>query len=71
MVNNLGSLFYIMIAYVGLYALYFLVLWPLTIVFPKIEKFTDKIKYFLFWNGAIRFFIESYIQVTLFALLNL
>ena len=71
LVHNLGSLFYIMVAYVGLYAFYFLVVWPLTRLCPKIEKVTDKLKYFLLWNGATRFFIESYIQIALFSILNL
>ena len=30
LVNNLGSMFYIMVAYVGLYAIFFLVVWPLS-----------------------------------------
>ena len=71
LVHNLGSLFYIMVAYVGLYAFYFLVVWPLTRLCPKIEKVTDKLKYFLLWNGAMRLFTESYMQITMFTFLNL
>ena len=71
LVPNLGSLFYIMLGYVGLYVFYFFVVWPLTKLCPKVKKVTDKLKNFLLWNGSIRFFIESYIQITLFTVLNL
>ena len=68
---NLGSMFYIMLAYVGLYVFYFLVVWPLAKCSPKIERFSAKLKDFLLWNGTMRFFIESYMNITLFTLLNI
>ena len=55
----------------GLYGFYFLVLYCLIRLCPKVEKITNKLKNFLFWGGTSRFFIESYIQIALFTLLNL
>ena len=61
LVHNLGSLFYVLIGMVCLYAFYFLVVWPLTRLCPKIKKATDKLKHFLLWQGVTRLFVESYI----------
>ena len=55
----------------GLYGFYFLFLWPLTKLCPKFEKVANPVKNFLFWGGTMRFFIESYLQITLLTLLNL
>ena len=46
-------------------------LWPLGSICPKVEKRTVKFRNLLFWGGTSRFFIESYVQITLYTLLNL
>ena len=70
-VKNLGSTFYIWIGIMCLFGFYFLVLWPLRSLCPKVEKKTAKLRNLLFWGGTSRFFIESYMQITLYTLLNL
>ena len=71
LVPNLGSLFYFLIGIVGLYILYVLLVWPTSKLCPKVAKITKKLKEFLFWNGTMRFFIESYMDIALFTMLNL
>ena len=71
LVKNLGSTFYILLGIVCLYVFYFLVLWPLRSLSPKVKKITDKFRNLLFWGGSSRFFIESYVQLALYTLLNL
>ena len=71
LLTNLGSMFFIMIAYVGLYVIFLFVVWPLTKLCPKIQKVTNKLRDFLFWGGTMRFFIESYMQICICTMLNL
>ena len=38
---------------------------------PKVHRASSKISTFLYWNGIIRFFIESYLDFAVCALINL
>ena len=60
-----------MLGWVGLYGFYLLVVWPLTYLCPGITKNTAKLKDFLFWAGTSKFFVESYVQITLMTLLHI
>ena len=37
----------------------------------RITSLKDKLRYYLFWNGTIRIFMECYLDFTLMSLLNL
>ena len=36
--------------------------------FPKIDRITKPLKSLIFWNYPLRFILESYINLTLFAI---
>ena len=64
-------MFYFMVGIAGLYIFYVLLVWPASKLCPKVAKITKKLRGFLFWNGTMRFFIESYMDIALFTMLNL
>ena len=47
-----------------------LILYLITRCCKRLTKARDWMKYYLFWNGSIRLFMEAYLELVLFALLN-
>ena len=39
--------------------------------FPKLRSSRQQLVYFIFWNGSIRIFLELFLELFLFSLLNL
>ncbi len=39
--------------------------------FMKMKRISEKLRYYLFWNGSIRIFLEGYLDYTMLALMNL
>ena len=70
LIPNLENMLYYIAVYVALYVIYFL-LRPLFYLGEKGKKIIDYLGRHLFWSGSLRFYIESYLVMTLFALLNL
>ena len=70
MVLGLGTLFYVLLLY---FALIFLQLMLRLIAkkLPKVNRASNKISTFLYWNGMIRFFIEVYLDFAICAFLQL
>ena len=48
----------------------FVLLWPLSLCSKRVKKLTDKLKEKLFWNTLIRLFIELYLDVLVYAIVN-
>ena len=49
-----------------------MILLALTYKWPKIKNFREKwTKKYLYWNGLVRFFMEIYLCLTMFSLINL
>ena len=58
-VSNMGFPQYIIFAHFAL-AAFFIVLYLITLVIPKLKRFTNYLSSYLFWNGFIRLYIELY-----------
>lgn len=69
-IPNLGTLFYLLLAYLALIIVQ-LLLYNVGKKVPKIGQISSKIGIFLYWNGLIRFFMEVYLDYSVSALLNL
>ena len=70
LIPNLENMLYYMVLYVALYVIY-LLLRSFFYLTEKGKKIIDYLDRHLFWNGTLRFLIESYLVMTLYALLNL
>ena len=70
LVPNLGFLFYVGF---GILVLHFVNvgLYHFAKRFPIIEPQRRKLSTWLYWNGSFRYFIEGYMNLTLFSLLNI
>ena len=68
-IPQLGLLFY---AFVGMIVLAVIqvMLFLMAKAIPKTSYLNNKVKRYLYWNGSIRFFTESYMSFTLMALIN-
>ena len=68
--KNLGG---ILAIFAGqfLLAIFHAILIVLSMLVPKTSKLKTKLGYYVYWNGTIRIFMEGYIDLTLFAMLNI
>ena len=69
MVPELGTIFYMLLGSLAL-ALVHVLLMGITLLFPKASCLSDRVRNYLYWNGSIRFFMETYLDFALLALLN-
>lgn len=69
MIPSLGTLFYILIGQISLVFLHML-FYLLAAAVPKTSIIKNKVSAYLYWNGSIRFMMESYMDIVLFSLMN-
>ena len=69
MIPELGTLFYMLLGTLALCFVHLLLI-GLAKLCPKTSFLSDKVRYYLYWNGSIRFFMEGYLDFALLALLN-
>ena len=67
---NLGTLLFVLAGQVSLFFVFILV-WILAKCCKRIRNTKEKLRYYLFWNGTIRIFMEGYLDFTLMSLLNI
>ena len=70
LVPSLGTLFYIIVGQTSLVFVHML-LYLLAKAIPKTGVLKNKVSAYLYWNGSIRFMMESYMDIVLFSLMNL
>ena len=70
LVPSLGTLFYIIVGQISLVFVHML-LYLLAKAIPKTSVLKNKVSTYLYWNGSIRFMMESYMDILLFSLMNL
>ena len=69
MIPSLGTLFYILIGQISMVFLHML-FYLLAAAVPKTSILKNKLSAYLYWNGSIRFMMESYMDIVLFSLMN-
>ena len=70
LVPSLGTLFYIIVGQTSLVFVHML-LCLVAAAIPKAGVIRNKVSAYLYWNGSIRFMMESYMDVVLFSLMNI
>ena len=71
MIANLSSIFVMGVFSIGLYMLYFLLILLRVHRIKRLEKVMGSLKKILMFNYILRYFLESYIEFFINALLNL
>ena len=69
-VPSLGTLFYILLAQISLVAVH-LLLHIISRCIKLADKVTNKVARYLYFNGTIRLLMESYMDLVMFALINI
>ena len=69
-IPSLKTLFYLLVGHMTL-LLPHLLLFLLAKKFKRIESWRDKLSHYLYFNGTLRIFMESYLDLLLCALLNI
>ena len=69
LVPSLGTLFYIIAGQISLVFVHML-LYLVAAAIPKAGGLRNKVSAYLYWNGSIRFMMESYMDIVLFSLMN-
>ena len=69
-VPNLGSLFYALLGLIS-FGMIHLILYILSKIWTKVVKTRDWASKYLYFNGSIRFVMESFMDMVLFSLINL
>ena len=69
-IANIGGILVIFAGQIILVAVH-LILCMLSLLLPKTSALRQKLGYYLYWNGTIRIFMEGYIDICLFAMLNI
>ena len=69
MVPSLGTLFYIIVGQTSLVFVHML-LYLVAAAIPKTGVLRNKVSAYLYWNGSIRFMMESYMDIVLFSFMN-
>ena len=68
-IPNLGNLAYIMLVHVALVVPHF-ILFIVARMISKVNRLKSKVANYVYWNGSIRFFMESYFDFVMFSLIN-
>lgn len=71
MIANLSSIFVMGVFSIGVYMLYFLLILLRVHRIKRLEKVMGSLKKMLMFNYILRYFLESYIEFFINALLNL
>ena len=69
LVPSLGTLFYIIVGQTSLVFVHML-LYLVAAAIPKTGVLRNKVSAYLYWNGSIRFMMESYMDIVLFSFMN-
>ena len=70
-IPGIGLLYYTMLGFLSLIVLYILLKPVFKACKGRLDKVSNALSRFLFWNSIIRFFTEAYCELSLMAIINI